>query len=810
MAFSIKIAPITVFFIASGSILLADDTDTVDFAHDIVPILREHCFECHGRDEAEGGFSINNRRLFLEGEAAIPGDAVESLFLQLIEDPDPEYRMPSKDKPPVPEEEIELLKRWVNEGMEWETGFAFGEPAYQAPLRPRLPALPAPKDGRGHPVDRLVDTYLAESDIYQLKPLDDATFLRRVSMDLVGLLPTVEETRTFLSDKSPEKRERAIESLLSRDIDYTEHWLTFWNDLLRNDYDGTGFITGGRSQISSWLYGSLKENKPYDSMISELIAPPSDESSGFIDGIKWRGVVSAGQSLPVQFAQSVSQSFLGINLKCASCHDSFIDQWTLADSYNLAAVYSEEPLELTRCDKPTGVMAKAAWLFPEIGQVDPSAPKTERLAQLAALFTHPQNGRVTRTIVNRLWAQLMGRGIVHPLDAMGTEPWSADLLDWLAYDFQENGYDIKGTLRLIANSRAYQSQASSLDEGDNSDYVYRGPVSKRLTAEQFVDAVWRVGNAAPAVMDAPIARDKVSDGLAEELSVPSTWIWGASLDHGLPPHGERVIAYRTFSPAKPLSSATFVAAADLEYEVIFNGERIFSGRGWKDLKAGVITSRIRPQENRMLIGAENAGSKPNAAGIFCAIRLEYSDGSHEVIQTDEQWLTRSIPPDTADLTEYDLDSGDWDRARIANDTGWEKGTNERAGTILAKAYVGRDKPVRAALVKNNSLMRALGRPNRDQIVTSRPNELTTLEAVDLSTSFPLIDHLRSGAGRLLERHEKDPTTLIDDIYLTLMTRFPSKSEQRLLRGALGRNPDTEDVTDVLWALAMTPEFFILR
>jgi len=244
--------------------------------------------------------------------------------------------------------------------------------------------------------------------------------------------------------------------------------------------------------------------------------------------------------------------------------------------------------------------------------------------------------------------------------------------------------------------------------------------------------------------------------------------------------------------------------------VIFNGELIFSGRGWKDLKAGVITSRMNPEENRLLIGAENAGSRPNAAGIFCAIRLEYEDGSHEVIQTDEQWRTRSIPPGTADLTEYDLDSGDWDRARIANDTGWEKGTDGRAGTILAKAYVGRDKPVRAALVKNNSLMRALGRPNRDQIVTSRPNELTTLEAVDLSTSFPLIDHLRSGAGRLLERHEKDPTTLIDDIYLTLMNRFPSKSEQRLLRGALGRNPDTEDVTDLLWALAMTPEFFILR
>ena len=810
MAFSKEITSIALFFLLSGRLLCAAETDSIDFAHQIVPILQRHCAECHGGEEAEGGFSINNRRLFLEGEAAVPGNAYESLFIELIQDPDPEYRMPSEEKPPVPEAEVALLKRWVDEGLPWEPGFTFGEPAYEQPLKPRLPELPPVVEGRNNPVDRFIDAYLTEGGYPDPRPLDDSTFLRRVSMDLVGLLPTVEETRTFLSDKSPDKRQRAIDSLLARDIDYTEHWLTFWNDLLRNDYDGTGFITGGRSQISIWLYGSLKENKPYDSMISELIAPPNDESSGFIDGIKWRGVVSAGQSLPIQFAQSVSQSFLGINLKCASCHDSFIDRWTLADSYNLAAVYSEEPLELTRCDKPTGVMAKAAWLFPEIGQVDPSAPKTERLEQLAALFTHPQNGRVTRTIVNRLWAQFMGRGIVHPLDAMGTEPWNTDLLDWLAYDFKKNGYDIKQTLRLITNSHAYQSQASSLNEGDNADYVYRGPVSKRLTAEQFVDAVWRVGNAAPAAMDAPIARDKVSDGLVEELSVPITWIWGASLDDGLPPHGERVIAYRTFSPAKSLSSATFVAAADLEYEVIFNGELIFSGRGWKDLKAGVITSRIRPQENCLLIGAENAGSRPNAAGIFCAIRLEYSDGSHEVIQTDEQWLTRSIPPDTADLTEYDLDSGDWDRARIANDTGWEKGTNERAGTILAKAYVGRDKPVRAALVKNNSLMRALGRPNRDQIVTSRPNELTTLEAVDLSTSFPLIDYLRSGAGRLLERHEKDPTSLIDDIYLTLMTRFPSKSEQRLLRGAIGRSPDSECVTDVLWALAMTPEFFILR
>ncbi len=178
-------------------------------------------------------------------------------------------------------------------------------------------------------------------------------------------------------------------------------------------------------------------------------------------------------------------------------------------------------MELYRCDKPTGVIATAAWLFPEIGQVDPDAPKQERLEQLAALFAHPENGRVPRTIVNRLWGQLMGRGIVHPLDAMGTEPWNADLLDWLAVDFQDHGYDLKRTLRLITTSKAYQSRGHEADRLDDlGNYVYSGPSPKRLTAEQFVDAIWQIGGSAPAAIDAPVARGDVEPGLEEKFSCP--------------------------------------------------------------------------------------------------------------------------------------------------------------------------------------------------------------------------------------------------------------------------------------------------
>jgi hypothetical protein len=116
--------------------------------------------------------------------------------------------------------------------------------------------------------------------------------------------------------------------------------MTFWNDLLRNDYAGTGYIDGGRRQISGWLYEALRSNMPYDRFARELIAPPTDESRGLIGGIKWRGEVSAGQTVEIQFAQSVAQTFLGLNMKCASCHDSFVDRWKLDEAYGLAATPS--------------------------------------------------------------------------------------------------------------------------------------------------------------------------------------------------------------------------------------------------------------------------------------------------------------------------------------------------------------------------------------------------------------------------------------------------------------------------------------
>ncbi|MEO0475577.1 MAG: DUF1549 domain-containing protein, partial [Planctomycetota bacterium] len=464
----------------------------VDFHTQVAPILMKHCYECHGGEEAKGGFSMNTLSLWLDKEAAEPGNGKQSFAIELMLDKDPEAMMPPPKKPRPTKAEIETLIKWIDQGMDWEEGFTFAKNTYEPPLKPRRPKLPKALPGRGNPVDRIIDDYLAKQSLKPQPPMNDAAFYRRASMDLIGVLPTPDDVQRFVKDSDPDKHAALVDKLLDNDREYAQHWLTFWNDLLRNDYTGTGYITGGRRPIHNWLYKSLLENKPYDQFARELLAPTPD-SEGFIKGIKWRGDVNSSQSTEIQFAQNVGQVFLGINIKCASCHDSFLDSWTLEESYALAAIYSDKPLEINRCDKPTGEMAKPGWLFPELGEVNPKAPRNDRLKQLGALMTDSGNGRLTRTITNRLWHRMMGRGIIHPVDAMETRPWSEDLLDQLAIHMSDKKYDLKAVLRMIATSQAYRAQSVALEEEPEVDsYVYTGPLLKRMTAEQLIDAIRQV------------------------------------------------------------------------------------------------------------------------------------------------------------------------------------------------------------------------------------------------------------------------------------------------------------------------------
>lgn len=788
----------------------------VDFSHQIVPILREHCAECHAGDKKKGGFSINDRKSLLEGgedgPAVVSGKSMQSAMIKLMLSADPDEQMPPKGKR-VPPEQIALLKQWIDEGLVWEEGFAFKKAAYEPPLKPRMPELPAAVDERNNPVDRILDHYLAQKKLPRPAPIDDATFVRRAFLDLVGLLPSLQDMDAFAKDASAGKRERLVQSLLKRDMDYTEHWLTFWNDLLRNDYGGTGFITGGRKQISNWLYHALITNMPFDQFVRELIAPPTDESRGFIDGIKWRGDVSAGQTVEIQFAQSVSQSFLGINMKCASCHDSFIDRWKLAEAYGLAAIYSTRPLEINRCDKPTGQQAVASWLFPEIGQVDPKAPQPERLKQLAALMTHPQNGRVTRTIVNRLWQRLMGRGIVHPVDAMQTEPWNADLLDYLAADFAEHGYDLKHTLALIATSQAYQSHSQVMSKGiDDHGYTYAGPRTKRLTAEQFVDAIWQLTGAAAAKMDAGVLRGKVDPELARQIKIQGQWIWGHSARPGsTPPSGETITLRKTVKLDADPASASAVVTCDNGYTLFVNNRKVSAGEDWTKLAAVPLQTALHKGANSILVIATNAGKGPNPAGFFFDTRIRDAAGKESAISSDATWEWSAKAPPAKEGRLAAFDPKDWQPVTVVNALGaWQQAIHAQAPSLLAQGASASDRMVRASLMKSDFLMRTLGRPNRDQIVTARPNDLTTLEAIDLANGSTLSSAIARGAQNLLKAPPSSPTALITSLYRQALCREPAAGELATALGMVGEKPTQQSLEDLLWAVCMLPEFQVVR
>ena len=493
----------------------------VDFAKEIKPLFEAACIKCHAKGKDKGGLSIETREAFFKGgdtgAAAVAGKSAESLIVEAVSGLDPDTAMPKKGTKWTAEQ-VGLLRAWIDQGAAWPAGITFAKPVPEN-LHPREVALAARPSV--HPIDDLLSRYFADKGVAFPNAVDDRTFARRVWLDVIGLLPTPEQLDAFLADTAADKRAKLVATLLADRSNYADHWLTFWNDLLRNDYKGTGFIDGGRKQITGWLHRALAENKPYDRFVAELVNPTL-ESEGFTRGIIWRGNVNAAMLPPMQAAQNVSQVFLGINLKCASCHDSFVNDWSLADAYGLAAVFADETLELIHCDKPTGKKAASRFLYPEIGALDAKAAKPERLKRLAEIITSPKDGRLARTIVNRLWARLLGRGLVEPLDDMEKPAWNRDLLDWLAEDLVAHGYDLKHTIGTICTSRAYQLPTVA-GPREKEEFVFRGPLTRRLTAEQFSDALSALSGEW-ARLPSSLEFDFGASGIVGGLATPK-WVW---------------------------------------------------------------------------------------------------------------------------------------------------------------------------------------------------------------------------------------------------------------------------------------------
>lgn len=389
-----------------------------------------------------------------------------------------------------------------------------GDPEQLVAVQSQLDALPAPAST----IDRHIRRQWRRLGILPSYPADDAAFVRRATLDICGTLPTPGEVAAYLNDSSADKKALLIDRLLQRP-EHASYFALKWADILQNR--GAGYSTSkqraGTTLFAGWIRDAIAANMPYDRFVAEIITASGSQAEN-PPTVWYRSV----RRTP-EYVESVSQAFLGVRVQCAQCHHHPTERWSQADYYGLAAVFgrigrkggfadAEVPTEEIIYCKDSGdvrhprtgeVMAPR----PLGGDAFALRPGDDPRVNLARWMTAPDNPFFARTMVNRMWAHFLGRGLVHPLDdARSTNPPShPELLDALAQEFIACGFDVRQLITWIALSEAYglESAPQPGNAGDVQSFARFYP--RRLPAEVLLDGFSQV-------LDVPTAFEGVPAG----------------------------------------------------------------------------------------------------------------------------------------------------------------------------------------------------------------------------------------------------------------------------------------------------------
>jgi len=454
-----------------------DEETTEHFHKNVLPILQEQCFRCHGEKE-QGGLRLNSRASAIamgdsELAAVVPGDPDASEMM---------VRIRAGDMPPTEKslsvEQIATLENWIKDGAVWPNAPIAPEAVAQAPV------------------------------------INDAAFLRRVYLDTVGTGPTEVEAREFLDSDDPAKRTALIKQLL-HDEHYADNWVSLWLDLLAENPTLLNQSLNSTGPFRWFLYESLRDGKPLDQMVTELILMRGSASEGGSAGF---GMAGENDSPMAAKGHIVASAFLGIELQCARCHDSPYHSTLQADLYSVAAMLNRKQLTPPKTSRvPDAFFAgigreslihvtlkpdeqvQPKWPFASFTGVE-DGPHLDALVsnskdsreRLAALVTSPQNHRFPQVVVNHLWNRLMGAGIVQPVnDWEGKTASHPELLQWLANELVTNDYDLRHVLQLMMTSETYQRETIGQNQQASAEQrFFNAPDPRRLTAEQVVDSLF--------------------------------------------------------------------------------------------------------------------------------------------------------------------------------------------------------------------------------------------------------------------------------------------------------------------------------
>jgi hypothetical protein len=375
-------------------------------------------------------------------------------------------------------------------------------------------------------IDKLIDAKLQRLKIQPSTVVDDAGFLRRVSLDLTGQLPDPNEVRAFIADPAPEKlkRSRVIDKLIASTA-FVDHWTLKLGDLLDANRKFLG--EKGVYEFDEWIRESFAANKPYDKMVREILS--SSGSSYENPAANFFRVTRN----PKPTMEATTQVFLGVRMVCAQCHDHPFERWTQNQYYEMSAFYSglgirpgyevgEEIIYNQREDfemkhPKDGRVMKPAFIVPaSYGGSGPVPTDSKRRLALAEWVTAKDNPFFAKSTVNRFWSYFLGRGIIDPVDDIraSNPPVNPALLEALTKDFIDHGFDLRYLMRTIANSRTYQSSMAvnewNAKDGENFSHA----IPRRLSAEELMDGLTLATGVRPVFPEVP------PDTRAEQLPDP--------------------------------------------------------------------------------------------------------------------------------------------------------------------------------------------------------------------------------------------------------------------------------------------------
>ncbi|MFZ4638043.1 MAG: PSD1 and planctomycete cytochrome C domain-containing protein [Pirellulales bacterium] len=572
---------VAVMGLSAGPISLAAESPpvpgrTVDFQRDVWPILESNCHHCHGPDEQQARLRLDARAIVMaggnSGPAVVPGDPGASLLVKRLASHGSDPAMPT-DADPLDDESIAVIRSWIEQGAKWPDGVgsqATEVPRHWAYVRAVRPPLPEAADRSWcrSPIDFFVHAAAASRGLAPSPQADPATWLRRVSLDLTGLPPSLAELDAFLADTPPAARERVVDRLLASPH-FGEKWASPWLDAARYG-DSTGAHEDELRPSwawRDWVIAAFNADMPFDRFTVEQLAgdllPDATTDQRIATGFHRASPCNLEAGTPAEARRSAqlidrvnvtATVWLGTTLECAQCHNHKFDPVTQRDYYRLLAYFNNTPDEtgpevgpgrsamggpmLAVAGTTTFVMQELPtprqtrifvrgnyetpgetvsaglpkWLHVPAGDLPPN-----RLG-LARWIADPANPLTSRVTVNRVWGELFGAGLVRTPEDFGVKgdrPTHPELLDWLAVEFVEQGWSLKKLLRLIVLSATYgQSSwvpAEALAADPDNRWLMRAP-RLRLSAEGIRDnALAIAGLLSPAIGGPPVYPPQPAD-----------------------------------------------------------------------------------------------------------------------------------------------------------------------------------------------------------------------------------------------------------------------------------------------------------